>query len=89
MFVWCFRVPRTANKTVEATAGKFLVEVGVLRAVPHLYVSEIKKYVRMTRSAFLAPAGKIFSGQFAADFRNARWTVIAETSHALSYPSAE
>lgn len=31
-------VPRTANKSVEATAIKFLVEVGVLRAVPHLGV---------------------------------------------------
>ena len=35
---WLSTAPRTANKTVEATAGKFLVEVGVLRAVPHLCV---------------------------------------------------
>ncbi len=38
MFSGGFQPPPTANKTVEATAGKFLVEVGVLRAVPHLCV---------------------------------------------------
>ena len=28
-------------------------------------------------------------GQFAADFRDARWPIIAEVSHTIGYPAAE
>jgi len=47
---WLCRAPKP-NKTVEATAGKFLVEFGVLRAVPHLCVRG-RKFAAVSKHGF-------------------------------------